>query len=477
MVFYNMERNELYRKIIAGFANVLTTVLAVIVIISSTGGFIRSASMDDGYNIITVGDEKATIENRAFICADTAYVPLSVLEYCGYTITAGDGCYTLEGKSSVTLTEYTGEVTASTAKDEAGKSYLVYDDEPYISRNTYKALTDEPLDVTGSVPTRNIHVISIPDKHTVSDKYRVSDKGAQTMYGITVADGRGMECIEIDKDSADDYAAIVNSFAAALPDVNTYVMIAPNSAEFYAPKSMAPNQWEGISEIYSSLDDGIFPVNVVEPLMEHADEDIYFKTDHHWTQIGAYYAYAAFAELCGFAFPDISEFDPPSEIVIQGSFKTTLADTILGKRLADEEEIIGRYSPRAECSSAVYNDMLMEDFASVIGPYNENNNTYSTFISGDSALTVITTDNKNGRKLAIIKDSYANALAVWTTENYEEIYIIDPRAYSGYNPEYEDFNLQEFYDFVQFDDLLFVNYPVSVVSENLRASLWSMLGD
>ena len=34
-------------------------------------------------------------------------------------------------------------------------------------------------------------------------------------------------------------------------------------------------------------------VDVADTLSAHSGENIYYRTDHHWTSLGAYYAYCA----------------------------------------------------------------------------------------------------------------------------------------------------------------------------------------
>ena len=59
---------------------------------------------------------------------------------------------------------------------------------------------------------------------------------------------------------------------------------------------------------------------------------------------------------------------------------------------------------------------------------NYNYNNYAgMFINGDNPLTVITTENKNGRTLMIFKESYGNAFVPYMIDYYEEIVVIDIR--------------------------------------------------
>ena len=65
---------------------------------------------------------------------------------------------------------------------------------------------------------------------------------------------------------------------------------------------------------------------------------------------------------------------------------------------------------------------------------------YSAFLNGNQAITKITTSNKNGKKLLIVKDSYANSFAPFAVNNYEEVHMIDLRAYRQSTLDYMEQN-------------------------------------
>ena len=80
--------------------------------------------------------------------------------------------------------------------------------------------------------------------------------------------------------------------AAALGgDVRTISLLTPNGGEFYSPESMHTgihSQKAMIERCYDAMDDAVVTVDAYTGLRDHADEYIYFRTDHHWTQLGAY---------------------------------------------------------------------------------------------------------------------------------------------------------------------------------------------
>jgi hypothetical protein len=55
---------------------------------------------------------------------------------------------------------------------------------------------------------------------------------------------------------------------------------------------------------------------------------------------------------------------------------------------------------------------------------------YTVFFNGNHPLIKISTNGSPNNKLLVIKDSYANSLIPFLTQNYDEIYVVDPRYYS-----------------------------------------------
>ena len=100
-----------------------------------------------------------------------------------------------------------------------------------------------------------------------------------------------------------NYADALNRLKAEMPNTKAYCLMAPTAIEFYAPSKyntgVSKSQYEGMCYIYEQLKD-ITPVNAYAEMAAHTDEYLYFRSDHHWTTLGAYYAYRTFAKVAGF---------------------------------------------------------------------------------------------------------------------------------------------------------------------------------
>ena len=137
---------------------------------------------------------------------------------------------------------------------------------------------------------------------------------AQTVNSMLVSGDRAMEIVYRNDDVMALYAEAVNELAKVVgPGVNTYSLLTPNSTQFYATADIrdgeSTNQKDMIEDIYAMMDSDIITVDAYSKLRSHIDEYIYFRTDHHWTQLGAYYAYTGFCEAAGLEAVDLDEFE------------------------------------------------------------------------------------------------------------------------------------------------------------------------
>lgn len=106
------------------------------------------------------------------------------------------------------------------------------------------------------------------------------------------------------------YAQAANKYKEVFGDkVNIYCMVIPTAVEFYCPdkvKKRTNQQLPTIRNVVAHLNPGVKPVDVYTTLGKHANEDIYLRTDHHWSPLGGYYAAQEFARVAGVPFKDLS---------------------------------------------------------------------------------------------------------------------------------------------------------------------------
>lgn len=223
--------------------------------------------------------------------------------------------------------------------------------------------------------------------------------------------------------------AALNSFAASLPEVSFYFMLVPNSVEILKEKlpPCAPTdgQLGCLQQVRDSLDRRIGYVDVYGTLYSHRNEEIYYKTDHHWTTKGAYYAYRKLGEVMGFTPYDRSRFRVEK---VTGSFYGSLSSKSGFRHLRPDG--IELYLPRVPERYRVH--YCDGDLVAATLYFRENlgkKDKYAVFLNGNHPLIKITTAAENDKRLLLVKDSYANCLIPFLTGHFREIYVVDLRYY------------------------------------------------
>ena len=244
------------------------------------------------------------------------------------------------------------------------------------------------------------------------------------------------------------YAEVLNAYFGDLPDnVRMFSMLAPVKVEFMGPRYAAVNssQLGTIEFVNNLLHPGIIPVDTHTILSDNADRYTFFRLDHHWTALGAYFAYLAFAEAAGFEPITIENY---TEHVIHG-FIGSLAVGTRNRTVLAHPDTIYFYTLDDGTTFSIDMFTIPADMAHL---------SYRVFLGGDRDYFSFTSSNTNGRTLMVIKDSFANALIPWIAPHYENIVVIDPRQFTGSVRQ-----VMELYNDI---DLLFVNYmPATTMSE------------
>lgn len=247
-----------------------------------------------------------------------------------------------------------------------------------------------------------------------------------------VVDGKAVQIFKFNKENFEYYAQILNKYREKLgSSVKIYSMIPPTAGEFLRLKKysgITDSQNDALAFLESKLDDGITTVNVYDALNRHKDEYIYYRTDHHWTSLGAYYGYAEFMKTRGEEALSLSQF----EELDPGDYLGSTYSKTLDKSLEKNPDKFIVYKPVTPHEFFEYDNKGEHKSELIDMQYADSiTDKYLTFISsGGSTYSRIKTRLNNGKKLLIIKDSFGNALAPFMTSHYEEVFIVDPRFYN-----------------------------------------------
>jgi hypothetical protein len=220
----------------------------------------------------------------------------------------------------------------------------------------------------------------------------------------------------------------LNTFAetASLPFYFTPVPSGSQEQQDKLP-DFAPNhdQSEDLNEIKAIVGKNTKVIDLFDTLSDKTGNDDYYKTDHHWNTFGAYEGYKALITEMG--LPAVSkdefEFKPVSE---------PFYGTLYSKAVSSAQKPDTLYLPvmkkpmniTQQTGKQVRKSLIWEE-------YLQKKDKYSAFLGGNHSVDIVkNADVKNGRKLLILKDSYANSMVPFLAANFSEIHIIDLRYYN-----------------------------------------------
>ncbi len=229
------------------------------------------------------------------------------------------------------------------------------------------------------------------------------------------------------------YANVINSYnRLGIPGLQVYNLIIPVALEFELTekykKLQKPNR-PAIESIYNELDSTIKKVWAIDEIRKHREEYIYFNTDHHWTSLGAYYAYRAFCETAGLTPVSLDTVRYKVKSTFLGSLYRLTRDPKLKENPDSVKYYLFRDSVRFYIGSS--NSLTYWGKSKMYGEGANGSNSYSVFLQGDLPIVKMETQHNNGRKIAIVKESYGNAFAPFLVNNYEKIIVVDQRYYTG----------------------------------------------
>ena len=337
---------------------------------------------------------------------------------------------------------------------------------------------DKTLNVsTGTIPPSTVSAAAAADKENdeLSSKYfktpKIKDDGSdgELAYNIYVWNNSAFELFNGTADKAKTYAQAINEFAEKLNGVKVYDMVIPNHTEMGLPQRLkdgdaaSSSQADNIKSIYQNLSNKVTPVNAYNYLADHNDEYTYFNSDHHWTGLGAYYAYQAFAKTTDQPVLSLDDCQENKIDGFTGSFTNTVSTL--------DSDYVSYWSlPYNVTMDITSTDgSLIEDYQSAYYQAAEaGQNTYGVFIVGDHPLTVMKSGSEKAgtdKKIAVIKESYGNAFVPYLTYNYNEVHVIDFRYFNQ--------NLATYCKENDISEVLFIN---GVMSANTQIQIDSMSG-
>ena len=283
----------------------------------------------------------------------------------------------------------------------------------------------------------------------------VDDSLIQKLSSVLIVDDAGYEYYNFSKATADRYVSAVSRAANSLNGTaRVFDIVVPTSMDITLSDQVRKristgDQKKAIDYIYAAISPNCITVKTFDTLRAHRHEYIYFRTDHHWTALGAYYAYREYAAAAGIRAAELNEFTERKFENFVGAFYN---DSGKNKALERNPDTVYAYEPKST------NDMEFTNKSGKTTKWNivtdvskwNRGSLYNTFIGGDNPYSHITNPGvTDGSSCVVVKESFGNAFVPFLLANYSEIHVIDYRYWNG--------NLTSFVQSKGVKDVIYLN--------------------
>ena len=296
------------------------------------------------------------------------------------------------------------------------------------------SVSDGSIQAENKEAANRQEMVKEDEKPAKDGTLKVQPEVAGTVY---IAENRGFTLYYFYKKGADLYASMLNTVAKKIGNSATiYDIVVPNSFgvnldEDIQKNMNTSNQGEAINYIYKKLNKSIKTVETYNQLRNHNSEYLYFKTDHHWTALGAYYVYRSFCETKGIHPHELGDYKKKKFPDFLGSF---YAYSNQSKALKKNPDTVEAYIPIATNKEKITPREGKPYQYDIISDANKfsSANKYLAFIGGDQPLIEINNPKlKDDSSCIIIKESYGNAFVPFLVDHYQYVYVVDYRYYTG----------------------------------------------
>lgn len=281
-------------------------------------------------------------------------------------------------------------------------------------------------------------------------------EGADIYLGSVIQVGdTAFNYFRFSQNQSDKFVNTMNWYAEAMADhedLNVVTVLFPTAVGVmvepeYQEKIGCTDQGQVIDYIFSGITEDIVKVDLFDTLVEHNDEYLYFRTDHHWTALAGYYCYRDTMLALGKEPKELDYYEEWDQGKFRGSnyykcnqsSKLTL-DNVFAYNPPGDITMMINSNEKGRFSWPLLTDMSKSKEGSK----------YMCFLAGDHALCEITNnDLPDGPTCVLVKDSYGNCVAPFFVADYHKVYVVDYR-------EYRKMNMKKFADAYDVDDMIFL---------------------
>ena len=285
------------------------------------------------------------------------------------------------------------------------------------------------------------------------------NKPLNVVGGVLLHEGQALFMFGGTDKAAQGYANAVNTWIdlVAKPHgmQSISVVVTPTSSHFYLPpaaRARTTSEARNLDAMKAALNPEVRFAEVIPVMQNHTSEPMFFKSDHHWTGLGAYYAYRAWANVMGITPLELSAFDKRSVAGVAGSFWSLTQ----APELRQADKVSDYYVPM---TVSVKSTQYVGPEQKTPAPHEffaEKSRGYIVFLGGDVPLLVGTTNAGTGRTALVVKNSYGNAFAPYLLPHFDKVVVVDYR--------YVFRNIQDIVKTFGVTDLVFVNATITANS-------------
>lgn len=287
----------------------------------------------------------------------------------------------------------------------------------------------------------------------------VSNKPLNVVGGVLLHEGQALFMFGGTDKAAQGYANAVNTWVDLVARPNNMqsvsVVVTPTSSHFYLPpaaRARTTSEAQNLAAMKAALHSDVRFADVITAMQDHTTEPMFFKSDHHWTGLGAYYAYRAWANVMGITPFELSDFDKRSVAGVAGSFWSLTQ----APELRQADKVSDYYVPTTVTFKSTQYVGPEQKTPAPHEFFAEKSRGYIVFLGGDVPLLVGTTNAGTGRTALVVKNSYGNAFAPYLLPHFDKVVVVDYR--------YVFRNIQDIVKTFGVTDLVFVNATITANS-------------
>ena len=293
----------------------------------------------------------------------------------------------------------------------------------------------------------------------IKPKAAPQQKPLNVVGGVLLYEGQALFMFQGTDRGAQGYANAVNTWvelvAKKRAGMTATVVVTPTSSHFYLPpaaRARTTSEEKNLTAMRNALLPEVRFADVIKEMEGHQEQLLFYKSDHHWTGLGAYYAYRAWAKVAGVVPLELSDFDKRSVPGVAGSYWSLTQAPEL--RHADNESYY--YVPKTVTFDGTQYTGPQQKIPVPQSFFAEKSRGYIVFLGGDIPLLASNTNAGTGRTALVVKNSYGNAFAPYLLPHFDRVVVLDYRYVSR--------NIQDIVDSFGVTDLVFVNATITANS-------------